>query len=509
MKNNSVQKFLQKLGMVGAGAAVFGLVAGGTFVGVNKLTTQSTEPAVAAVESVATPQTEVADTEDSGGTKLLTTTTGSAAAAATDGSIAEVAAEVMPSIVAITAVSESEYLTMFGQRTGQTYESEAAGSGIIVAQDDTTLYIATNNHVVTGSTALTVEFSDGSTAPAEIRGTDSKNDLAVVEVELSELSDETLAEIRVATLGDSDEIQVGETAIAIGNALGYGQSVTTGIISATNREVESQDATTGEEVTATLLQTDAAINPGNSGGALLNAAGAVIGINSAKYSDTAVEGMGFAIPINTAKEIIEAIIDGTLEEKQLQAGYLGISGIDIDEEDASKFNMPQGVYIAQVADDSAAAQAGLKKGQIITKVNDTEITSATQLAQVITSYQGGDIVTVTLATADNGAYVESTVNVVLGTQAEKESAAAASASASEESNAAGGAGTENYGSGSEAPDGSDGSFSGRGYGAQGGSRGGRSFDESEQYGSQQDDGETQYYYGDFGDLGELFEQFMR
>lgn len=481
MKNYAVRRFFQKLGMVGAGAAVFGLVAGGTFAGVTKLTGSQAENTV--IEQTATvPQDEA---EDEGGTKLLTTVTQDSAALAADGSVASVAAEVMPSIVAITAISESEYLTMFGQSTGQTYESQAAGSGIIVAQDGDYLYIATNNHVVTGAKALTVQFSDDSTAAAEIQGTDSKNDLAVVKVALSELEDGAYENIRVATLGDSDQIQVGETAIAIGNALGYGQSVTTGIISATNREVASKDATTGESVTATLLQTDAAINPGNSGGALLNATGAVIGINSAKYSDTAVEGMGFAIPINTAKEIVEAIIDGTLEEKQAQAGYLGVSGIDISEEDAEKYNMPQGVYIAQVASGSAAERAGLRQGQIITKIGDTQITSASQLAQVIGSYQGGDTITVTVATADNGTYVESQVDVTLGTQAEKESAAAAE-------NGTQGDGKQQIPDGTQPDNGQ-----------------GQSGQEPGQQMPGQEDGNGQYGPYSQDEIIEFFEQFMR
>ena len=219
----------------------------------------------------------------------------------------------MPSIVAITAVSVEEYPSMFGQ--SESYESESAGSGIIIAQDDDYLYIVTNNHVISGASSLTVTFVDDSYAEAEVQGTNSENDLAVVKISLANISDETLEEIKVATIGDSDSLEVGDSAIAIGNALGYGQSVTTGVISALNREVEMEDEETGEVTTSELIQTDAAINPGNSGGALINSNGELIGINSAKYSDTDVEGMGFAIPMSTALPIIQDIIEnGTADE---------------------------------------------------------------------------------------------------------------------------------------------------------------------------------------------------
>ncbi len=416
MGRRGVKRFLQKMGVVAAGAAVFGLVAGGTFTGVTRLSGAFDRPEQTLAMGEA-PSDESLDEQKKEGNRLLTTAPvdGKAAEAA----VAAVAKEVMPSIVAITTLSEAEYMDMFGQRTGQIYQSEAAGSGIIVAQDQDNLYIATNNHVVSGASELTVRFADDSTAPAEVQGTDSRNDLAVVRVALSDLDQGRLDSIRVATLGDSDQIQVGETVIAIGNALGYGQSVTTGIISATEREITSQDAGTGQAVTLTLLQTDAAINPGNSGGALLNASGAVIGINSAKYSDTAVEGMGFAIPVNTAKEIVEAIISGNLEELQMKAGYLGVSGLDIDQEDAKKYNMPQGVYIAKVAGGSPAEQAGLRVGQIITKIDGKEITAAAQLAQTIQRHKGGDTITVTVATADNGEYPETEVQVTLGSQTDR------------------------------------------------------------------------------------------
>jgi len=503
MKNRTVKNFLQKLGLIGAGAAVFGLVAGGTFAGITKMTNTATTQQTALVTEAENGKEEK---EEESSIKFLTTTTGDGTEAKTEeGTIASVAASAMPSIVAITAVSEEEYRTIFGQSTGQTYESEAAGSGIIVGSDDEYLYVATNNHVVTGATALTIEFIDGTTASGEIKGTDSKNDLAVVEISISELEEDTKSAIKIATMGDSDNIQVGETAIAIGNALGYGQSVTTGIISATNRLVDSQDATTGEAIVTSLIQTDAAINPGNSGGALLNAKGEVIGINSSKYADTTVEGMGFAIPSNTAKDIIQAIIDGTLEERQANAGYLGISGMDISKEDAEKYNMPQGVYVAMVGEGTPAEKAGLRKGQIITKIDTVAITSASQLAQVIQSYQGGDVITVTVAVADNGDYVESEVSVTLGTQAEKETEEQQNAQRQGRGNAGDETGEE-YGPNSDR----NGQYSEE-YGQYGGEYGQNGEDSGQYYYGTPDqqmpgDGSTQYYYGD---LDDIFEQFFR
>lgn len=229
------------------------------------------------------------------------------------GSTSEVVSEVMPSIVAITNLSVSQYNSYFA--SGQTYESESAGSGIIVSEDDDYIYIVTNNHVVEDATTLTVQFSDDSTAEAQIQGTDSSDDLAVVKVAKSDISSDTLNTIKVATLGDSDSLSVGDSVIAIGNALGYGQSVTTGVVSALNRQVEAEDESTGATTTTSgLIQTDAAINPGNSGGALLDSNGNVIGINSSKFSSTSVEGMGFAIPINTAKSVISDLIkNGTTD----------------------------------------------------------------------------------------------------------------------------------------------------------------------------------------------------
>ena len=264
-----------------------------------------------------------------------------------------------------------------------------------------------------GSENLTVQFNNETTASAEIQGTDSDNDLAVIKIAIKDIDEDTLSAIKVATLGDSDSMAVGESAIAIGNALGYGQSVTTGVISALERGVTFQDETTGSTSTNYLIQTDAAINPGNSGGALINMKGEVIGINSSKYSDTSVEGMGFAIPANTASDIIEQLIENGTVTNSGKA-YLGIVGVDVTDEVASSYKMPTGVYITQVQDDSAASSAGLNQGVIITGIDDTTVASMSELKAEIDKHEPGDKVTLTIQSTQNSEYVESTVEVTLG-----------------------------------------------------------------------------------------------
>ena len=317
----------------------------------------------------------------------------------------------MPSIVAITNMSEQQYENFFGQ-TG-TRESESAGSGIIVSQDEDYLYIATNNHVVEGATTLTVQFIDDSTASAEVKGTAASSDLAVVQVAKSSMQQDTLSQVKVATLGDSDSLQVGEGAIAIGNALGYGQSVTTGVISAVNRSVSMQDETTGEEITNELLQTDAAINPGNSGGALLNMKGEVIGINEMKYSDTQVEGMGYSIPISKAAPIIDRLISRQAADS---ASYIGINGVNVTSQIASAYKMPIGIYVAQVVSGSPSEQAGILQGDIITQFDGTDVKTMSDLKDTLEYYAPGTQVEVTVQRPANGQYTEQTVTVTLGTK---------------------------------------------------------------------------------------------
>lgn len=316
--------------------------------------------------------------------------------------VSDIVENVMPCVVAISNKAEVTYQSFWGQV--YTQESESAGTGFIVKQDETYLYIATNNHVVEGATELTVQFSDSSTALAEIKGTVASKDLAVVKVKTEDVSAETLKIIRVATLGDSNELKVGESAIAIGNALGYGQSVTTGVISALGRSVTVSDSTTGTTiVNNNLIQTDAAINPGNSGGALLNIKGEVIGINSVKYADTEVEGIGYAIPISDAMLIINKLIDGEKIDES-QSGYLGIQGQDSS----------LGAYVYFVFPGSAAEKAGIKKGDIITEFEGTTIATMSQLKELLSYHPAGDKVDFVILRPKNDEYVEMEITVELG-----------------------------------------------------------------------------------------------
>lgn len=319
--------------------------------------------------------------------------------------VTDVVDTVMPSVVSIFGTySVTENFWGYAIRQEET----GSGSGFIVGENEDELLLVTNNHVVADSTSLSVQFIDESIYDAVVKGTDADADLAVIAIKLSDLSAATKSAIRIATLGDSDNLKVGEPAIAIGNALGYGQSVTTGVISALNRDYSVDE----DGNTQALIQTDAAINPGNSGGALLNVKGEVIGINSSKYSDTSVEGMGFAIPMATAKPILEDLI---ANGKTTTTGspYLGIYGVDVTEDVSKQYNMPEGVYVAQIVDGSGAANAGITTGSIITKVDDTEVGSMEELKECINKYKVGDTVTVTVQIADGGSYTEKQISVTL------------------------------------------------------------------------------------------------
>lgn len=379
-----------------AAALIFGLVGGGVFTGVSYIGTR-------AISNSSTASAKLTTTT-SGGTKQ---TSSGNAKDLTD--VSSVVDEVMPSIVAITNTGTVTYNSFFGK---QSQQSQSCGSGIIVSEDDDYLYIATNNHVVADSEELTVQFDDDSVVKAEIRGTDPDDDLAVVRVKKADLGKDTYSNIKIATIGDSESVAVGSPAIAIGNALGYGQSVTTGIVSALNRTVTTQDSQTGETVTNNkLIQTDAAINPGNSGGALLNENGEVIGINSVKYSSTEVEGIGYAIPMSVAKPIIESLIQDGKYTNENQA-YLGIKGGDVSSEMVA-YGFPQGVYVSSVSAGSGAANAGLQEGDIITAVDSTKISSMTELQSALKSYKAGDKVTLTVARQSGRQYEESKVEVTL------------------------------------------------------------------------------------------------
>ena len=320
--------------------------------------------------------------------------------------ISTIVENAMPSIVSITNMSVQKVQSFFGGY--QEVPSESAGSGIIVGQNDSELLIVTNNHVVENSETLTVTFCNEESIEAAVKGTDSSRDLAVVAVPLDSIPDDTMSQIKTAVIGNSDSLKVGEPAIAIGNALGYGQSVTTGIISAKERSIEGYDGS--------YIQTDAAINPGNSGGALLNINGEVIGINSAKISDSTVEGMGFAIPISDVSDIIQNLMNKETRTKvaENEQGYLGIKGYDVNETGAQMYNMPTGVYIAEVTKNGAADKAGLSKGTIITAFDGNSVTSKDGLKGQLAYYKVGEKVTVTVQVPENnGEYTESEVEVTL------------------------------------------------------------------------------------------------
>ena len=375
------------LGKTIAVAIVFGLIVSGIFVAAVKLT-DSDQVISQKVTSYSVEQV----TSDYEGISIAN-------------DVSDIVDATMPTVVAITNISEREVQTWFWGT--QKEQVQGAGSGVIIAKDDSYLYIVTNNHVIEGNIVkLTVTFSDGSIVDAEVKGTNASTDLAIVTVKLSDISSETLSVIKLAVLGDSANTRLGESVIVIGNALGYGQSVTTGCVSALERSV------TIDNNTYTLMQVSAAINPGNSGGALMNAKGELIGITSAKYSDTSVEGMGFAIPISDAKPIIEAIIkQETIAEED--RGYLGIYGEDVTEAIANAYNMPIGVYVRGLVEGSAAEKAGIKAGDIITEVNGNPITTFIELQTQLQYCKAGQEIKVVVKTLRNGRYEDVTYNVTL------------------------------------------------------------------------------------------------
>lgn len=321
--------------------------------------------------------------------------------------IASIAEEVMPSVVSITNLSVQQVQSFFGGIQEQ--ESKNVGSGIIISQNDSELLIITNNHVVEGNETLTVSFVDEESVEAQVKGTDATKDLAVIAVQTKEIKDTTMDQIKVASLGNSDQLQVGESVIAIGNALGYGQSVTSGIVSATGRELDGIDEK--------LIQTDAAINPGNSGGALLNANGEVIGINTAKVATDTVEGMGYAIPISSVSDIIENLMNQETKTKVSEAeqGQLGIQGVDVTADSSEMYNMPTGVYVSEVIAGGGAKKAGITKGSVITGINGTSIDGMQALKEQLQYYRAGETVKITVATPEkNGEYAKRDVEVTLG-----------------------------------------------------------------------------------------------
>ena len=396
----------KKIAGVCACAVLFGAVAGVTFQGVSRIggskTTETTaSTATATTLSVVQP-----------------TASNSESASAQSLDVSSIAQSVMPSMVSITNVSVQEVQNYFSYYFGggqtQTQEVTSAGSGIIIGENDTELLIVTNNHVVADAETLSVCFIDNQVYEAHIKGTDSDNDLAVVAVNKSDISSDTLSQIAIAQIGDSDSLQVGEQVVAIGNALGYGQSVTTGIVSAMNRQIDTTDAE--------LIQTDAAINPGNSGGALLNMQGQVIGINEAKFSSTEVEGMGYAISMNVAKPIVEELMNRETREKvtEDQASYLGIYGEDVTDAVESSYGIPKGIYVSSLVENGPAAQAGLPTGCVITKFDGTTVSTMSELKEQFSYYAAGETVEITIQVSQNGQYEEQTVSVTLGAAADAE-----------------------------------------------------------------------------------------
>lgn len=324
--------------------------------------------------------------------------------------VSDVVEKVMPAMVSIVN-NFTETANVFGQQ--YTQEEAASGSGIIVGKTDDELLIVSNNHVVESADTLTVTFIDGSEAQAQVKGLDSDMDLAVIAVSLNDLSDDTKNAITVATLGSSDDLKLGEPVIAIGNALGYGQSVTNGIVSALNREITLENGSAG-----TFIQTNAAINPGNSGGALLNMNGEVIGINSNKIGGTTVEGMGYAIPITSASPIIADLMERQTRTKvaEDEVGYIGISLQEVTSQISQMYNMPEGIYVVSVEEGSAAANAGIMKGDIITKFDGSSISSYSDLQKTLQYYAAGDSATITVQRPQNGEYVSIELNLTLGSR---------------------------------------------------------------------------------------------
>ena len=337
--------------------------------------------------------------------------------------VADIAENVMPAVVSITNKSVQEVQSLYGMygmygygygnnrgRT-YTYETESCGSGIIIGENDDELLICTNNHVVEGATTLTVGFVDDEVYEAVTKGTDASNDLAVVAVKLSDISADTMAQIKIAEIGNSDNLRVGEQVVAIGNALGYGQSVTTGIVSALNRTINL------DGYQAALIQTDAAINPGNSGGALLDMKGHVIGINSAKAAETGVEGMGYAIPISYASPILEELMNKKTRTETVaeeDSAYIGITGEGVSDEMSELYGIPKGIYITEVKAGSPADEAGLSKGVVLVKFDGSSVSSMSDLKEMLPYYAAGEEVPVTISYQDNGEFVEQKLTITLG-----------------------------------------------------------------------------------------------
>ena len=435
-RNDKIRKIAKKGLTLSLCAVLAGGLAAGSFEGVNKLAGWSGATTVEAASNkdettltYAKSEKKDADTSDS---KSDTgKDTGSTAKGSLD--VSEIASEALPSIVSITTKSVQEvqnYFGMYGMYgyapQQQEQEVEGSGSGIIVGKNDDELLIATNYHVVEGADTLSVAFTDGNAVEASVKGFDEERDLAVVSVSLDDVEDDTMDAISIANIGSSDDLKVGEQVVAIGNALGYGQSVTTGIVSAKNRRMDSDNntVTDGSDDSSdgvNLIQTDAAINPGNSGGALLNANGEVIGINSAKIATETVEGIGYAIPVSDVSDLITNLMNQKTKTKvsESERGYIGIKGVDVTSDSAQMYNMPTGVYVSEVISGGGAEKAGITKGAVITGIEGTSVNGMDALQEQLQYYKAGEKVKITIQTQNkNGEYEKKDVEVTLGKQSE-------------------------------------------------------------------------------------------
>lgn len=429
-RNDKIRKIAKKGLTLSLCAVLAGGLAAGSFEGVNKLAGWSGATTVEAASNkdettltYAKSEKKDADTSDS---KSDTgKDTGSTAKGNLD--VSEIASEALPSIVSITTKSVQEvqnYFGMYGMYgyapQQQEQEVEGSGSGIIVGKNDDELLIATNYHVVEGADTLSVAFTDGNAVEASVKGFDEERDLAVVSVSLDDVKDDTMDAISIAKIGSSDDLKVGEQVIAIGNALGYGQSVTTGIVSAKNRRMDSDNntVTDGSDDSSdgvNLIQTDAAINPGNSGGALLNMEGEVVGINSAKLASTEVEGMGYAIAISDVTDILQNLMNETSRDKldDSEHGVLGIEGSSVSSEAVQMYGIPAGVFVKKVTEGGAADKAGLKANSVITEFNGKTVSSIDQLSEYLSYYEPDEEVELTVQVPHGTSYKEETVKVTL------------------------------------------------------------------------------------------------
>lgn len=424
-----MSSFWKKVGIGAVVGIIFGVLAAFTFAGVTRTINRFFPDNAKTSARIETDKDEEEDrsgseskakedTKESGGEKKTVETTLTKAVDETstgsgsgDMSVTELVKNNLPAVVSITNTSVTQLRDMWGNGIRE-YENVSRGSGIIIGQTDEELLIATNNHVVNGASSITVGFVDSEIYDASIKGQDSDLDLAVIGVKVSDVKSSTLDEIKVAVIGDSDDLQVGEQVVAIGNAIGYGQSVTTGIVSALDRDVPDDDEEIG------YIQTDAAINPGNSGGALFNMKGELVGINAAKIMSTYVEGMGYAIPMNAANETIENLMNRKSRDKvdEDKAGYLGITGVSVDAQTSTMYGIPEGIYLQEVTEDGPADKAGIHKGDIIKKFDGVSVTSIAELRNKLDYYEAGEEVDLVISRQEDGEYKEKTVTVTLATR---------------------------------------------------------------------------------------------